>query len=104
MILTTLKEEARKEFDKALISDKSCGGFCEIKNNTPMVEPELIKQFIDSIIDRTYHATKEEVRVMVEGMKPSNLELYTYPELHQRDTAYDKVIASLEDTTTDPNH
>lgn len=81
--LQSLKEEARAEFHIILDADSSDD------------------DWLDSIIDRTYHATKEEVRGMVKGLDSgmatvSNEAAY---ELCKQD-----ILAALEDTTTSPNN
>lgn len=128
--LTTLKEEARKEFDeKFLVRPQS---------EFSVAAHQLhLKDFLDSLIDRTYHATKEEwllklndeyAEGMSAGMKIGrkdskeevrNLVPKKRENFPSSESSYDRgfrrgydmargdlrsAIDALEDTTTSPNH
>lgn len=106
MTITTLKEEARR----TILKHWDDG--CEHKTEEECKEESL--RFCDEVIEKTYHATKEEVRGIVEAKKLHYKEV-SNQELERGNTmlAYDfdsryvaakHILAALENTTTGPNH
>lgn len=84
MTFTTLKEEARDKFWSEFGAD--------------YIHHVEVDEFLDSIIDRTYHATKEDVR----GMMNLKLEKITCQQCD--DEALKDILSALEDTTTNPSN
>lgn len=116
MTLTTLKEEARAEFADHFLYHPA-GVWRDGKILKPDFRPltfDNVNKFLDSLIDHTYHATKEEVRGEVRKIKtwvftaPYGLEMEDGVVVPRKrtDDEYVKVSelrATLEDTTTSPN-
>lgn len=111
MTLTTLKEEARADLENERFGwmefDKASG--------SRYLNTDKVEAFLDSIIDRTYHATKEEVRGEVRKIKtwvftaPYGLEMEDGVVIPRKrtDDEYVKVSelrAALDDTTTSPSN
>lgn len=122
MTLATLKEEARAEFDKDFpCINTSCDNNGSIPHQVYEDEweaeqcqycfevrfPQLAS--IEKNIDKTYHATKEEVRNLVPKKRenfPSSESSYDRGFRRGYDMARGDLrsaIDALEDTTTSPN-
>lgn len=122
MALTTLKEEARAEFRREYEE-----AYMNILSRESLAEGNAwFEDFIDKAIDRTYHATKKEVRGIAEAIiNDTKMEYITqkdvltyqgkplstllgseknYVSAVDLDAMLQRVLVALEDTATSPNH
>lgn len=103
MTLTTLKQISRLEIEEL------------VQWESPEHETE-VEEWLFRLIDRTYHATKEEVRGIIEKHE-FQMDIKEYIALVKAwkggyDVPFDDgyshakkdILAALEDTTTDTNH
>lgn len=100
--LTTLKEEAKKEF----LREYRTAYQGIIPESVLAVGNTWFTDFVEKAIDRTYHATKEEDKKLIESMKVLEVATDSHNLMHKQrfNRSLEKVLAALEDTTTSPTN
>jgi hypothetical protein len=101
----TNSDEVIKRFRKKLLMSDSIGGFCKVQNSTPVVQTNLIEEFILQEL----HHQHEEVLEVIENLRDTRPDTYDVGSefstpRHYRTTGYNRALDDLKARISEKKH